>query len=420
MNISQLSPRLNTFIWPRSYSVYGAEKRRWPIYATFGMILIGYLAVGWIVFAEKSKQPRSVLPSAALPAEVTVAKPEPKVVKGRYMFSGTIVLARAVELGAKSGGNYNYEQPFSQLSTFEPEKYDGWLADLECPVTGNNVSFEEQIDKLIFNCRPEWMPAFSKYFKFANLANNHTSDMGREGFLETQKHLDQAGVQTVGHYNPAEKDDTCEVMSFPVKVQDSDGKQVKGTLPVAVCAWHYFSYKPAEGQMETMERYAKIMPVISLMHVGVEYLPTAGRDQVNIARRLIDLGSEFVIGNSPHWVQNSESYKGKLIAYSTGNFIFDQIEPETQRGLSIDTTFEIDYDKNIAKWLALGEQCGVRRDGCLEKAEAQGLTKYKLRLKHEPVASIGGNKKVTKKADPAIQKAVEERLNWDRVKSELE
>lgn len=166
--------------------------------------------------------------------------------------------------------------------------------------------------------------------------------------------------------------------------------------------------------MEQVKQISEFMPVFSFMHAGAEYLPKAGTDQVNIAHQLIDYGSEFVIGNSPHWVQNSEAYKGKLIAYSTGNFIFDQLEEETNRGVSIAATISVDYDDNVASWLALGESCKLRNDDCFERAKAQGLTKLKLRLSYDPIATTGGNRTVTKKASSAVQKAVEARLDWQK------
>ena len=78
-----------------------------------------------------------------------------------------------------------------------------------------------------------------------------------------------------------------------------------------------------------MKKYADIMPVVGLMQVGQEYVAKAGSDQEFVGRSIIDGGAEFVIGNSPHWVQNSDVYKNKLIFYSTGNFIFDQLDKET-------------------------------------------------------------------------------------------
>jgi poly-gamma-glutamate capsule biosynthesis protein CapA/YwtB (metallophosphatase superfamily) len=171
--------------------------------------------------------------------------------------------------------------------------------------------------------------------------------------------------------------------------------------------------------MEVLERYAKVMPVFGFMQVGAEYFPTADQYQTDIGRKMIDLGSEFVIGNSPHWVQNSEVYKDKLIVYSTGNFIFDQLDAETNRGLNMDVTFKTSYDANMAKWLELGPSCAKRSDDCLDQAEKAGLKKIKLRYDFAPVASAGGYKQLTRKGDAALQAGVEQRLDWAKTLSQL-
>lgn len=363
---------------------------------------------------------RSLSQQRSDPDVSTSAAPKANSVEGRYLFSGTIVLGRGVEQQAQVAGGVNYAQPFQQFTSFSPEQYDGWFADLECPVTTNVVTFRQSVENSQFNCRPEWLPELTKYLKFLNLANNHTFDMGASGFAETQKTLEDAGVQTVGNYFPSVKKDICEVMALPTKVAKADGKFETATLPVAFCAVHYFVSKPQPGEMEVLERYAKIMPVFGFMQVGAEYFPTADQYQTEIGRRLIDLGSEFVIGNSPHWVQNSEVYKDKLIVYSTGNFIFDQLDGETNRGLNMDVTFKTSYDANVAKWLELGPSCTKRGDDCLDQAEKAGLKKIKLSYKFAPVGSSGGYKNLTRRADPAVQAGIEERLNWAQSRGQLE
>jgi hypothetical protein len=152
------------------------------------------------------------------------AVPKATSIEGRYLFSGTIVLGRGVEQQAQVSSGVNYAQPFQQFSSFSPEQYDGWFADLECPMTTNVVTFRQSVENSQFNCRPEWLPELTKYLKFLNLANNHTNDMGNDGFAETQKTLEDAGVQTVGNYFPSVKKDICEVMALPIKVTKDDGK----------------------------------------------------------------------------------------------------------------------------------------------------------------------------------------------------
>lgn len=392
----------------KSYKIGNPSHKRYLL-VLLGLIILSAVSVFFVASynEDKTSMTKAVEQEDLVEKKVTA-------VQGRYLFSGTVVLARAVEKVAAG----NYEQPFSQLATFEPEKYDSWLVDLECPVTSNNVSYQQQIDNLVFNCRTGWIPSLSRHFNLINLANNHTNDMGPEGFLETQKNLDSSGIQTVGNYDPAVKKDACEIIALPVRLQ-TETVENKGSLPVAFCAFQYFFRNPNPGEMDIVSEYAKTMPVFGFMHAGAEYLATAGAEQQKIARSLIDLGSEFVIGNSPHWVQNSEVYKGKPIFYSTGNFIFDQLDNETQRGLSVDVQLKVDYDENVGKWLALGDMCRARGDDCLQTANQQGLSKINLQLVYEPVASIGGNKKITKRADNNVQKAVEERLNWLVTKSQL-
>ncbi len=371
-----------------------------------GIILL-VIAITAVVFLLMRK--KADAPAVANTVSVEAKKTGVESIEGRYLFSGTIVLARAVEREAKG----NYEQPFSGLSTLNPDEYDAWIADLECPSTGDTVSYQEQVANLVFNCPTAFLPSLAKYFDILNLANNHTNDMGADGFKETQVNLEKAGIQTYGNFNPAEKDDICEVIALPVRVKKADGQVEKGTIPIAFCAWQYFFRTPLPGEIETMERYAKVMPVFGFMHAGVEYVANAGADQVGLGKKIIDEGSEFVIGNSPHWVQNTEAYKNKLIFYSTGNFIFDQLDSETQRGASVDVSMKISENTtDVDKWLELGEACKPRLDDCLEKAEQAKLTKLKTDLTYDVVATSGGVRKVTKKADAAVQASVEQRTNW--------
>lgn len=343
-------------------------------------------------------------------------------VAGKYLFSGTVVIARAVENEARRGdGSIDYDQPFSELATFEPGQYDAWEFDHECPMTMNNIPYRQQVANTIFNCRPEFLPAMKKHFPtiIANLANNHTRDMGADGYAETVRLLEEGGLQTIGNYSPREKNDICEVIALPVRLQKADKSEVKGSLPVAFCAWHYFDFEPQAGEIETLKEYADIMPVFAFMQVGAEYQARADDKQRRIAHEIIDQGPEFLIGNSPHWVQDTEAYKGKLIVYSTGNFMFDQLDDETNRGLSISASMTIAYDDNVAKWLELGDTCRPRGDNCLELARQQGLSKVTPAISYEAVGSLGGYREITQKADAVTQKAIEERANWAETLREL-
>ncbi|MEX1995374.1 MAG: CapA family protein [Candidatus Saccharimonadales bacterium] len=397
-------------VGPETYRVNNYQpprpKRRWRKPLIFLLTLVGLAGAVW-AFRNDSPPPNL----STLIKQNQSSDDSFNYLDGRYLFSGTIVLARAVE--KEAGGDYN--QPFSGLSTFKPDIYDAWMADLECPVTTNQVSYQAQIANLVFNCRPEWLPTMAKYFKIVNLAGNHTYDMGAEGFPETVSHLKKAGITPIGNYSPRVKEDICKVIALPVKIKSTKdaNKAEKARLPVAFCAWHYFSFSPEAGEIEAMKQYANVMPVFAFMHAGTEYLAQAQPNQVDLAHKIINAGPpEFLIGNSPHWVQNTEVYNDKLIVYSTGNFIFDQVDAETMRGASIDAKMSLGYDDNLKKWLALADKCQASSESCLAEAKQQGLRKVKASFTFDAIGNTSGNKRITRKADSTLQAAIDQRLNW--------
>ena len=381
-----------------------------PLVAT--AVLIGLGVIGYIYTQQSATPPRQATDTRQ-PSDDTVATDlRAEQVEGRYLLTGTIVLARGVEQQAFVNGAYDYEQPFSQLSTLNPDDYDAWVTDLECPITDRIMTFREQVETLVFNCRPEFLDPIKKYFDIINLANNHSSDQGEAAFIETQERLDEAGLQAFGNYDPSVKDDICNVVALPVRLQSDEAEEETATLPVAFCAWHYFTQEPSEGELDVMLEYVDIMPVFAFTHGGIEYVAEAQPNQVELAHGLVDRGADFVINNNPHWVQNSEVYNGKLIVYSTGNFIFDQLDQETNRAANIDVSLKLDYDQNVQSWIELGENCKSRNDTCLEQAQQQQLSKVSPTLTYDVIASLNGYREITRRADQATQSAVEDRLNW--------
>lgn len=403
---------------PSSYSAYLPKKpkrSKQPLFI-FLVLLVGTAAGAFWWLNRRALSPTET--GGQLAAKVEV-KQSVKEVTGNYLMNGTIFWGRGIEKWSqRANGTYDYARPFSGLHTFEPQKYDAWVADHECPILDIVIPFSTQVNNLVFNCRPEYLSEAAKYFQFMNLSNNHSYDQGKDGFIETRQRIIDAGVQPFGNHDPSVKEDICEVMALPVRLKKHGGGEEKATLPVAFCAWHYFQREPYEGEIEHMKQYAAIMPVFAFVHMGTEYLTKAAPIQQEIARRVIDAGAEFVIANNPHWVQNSEAYKGKLIVYSTGNFIFDQLDAEGMRSVSIGVQMTLPYNENTAKWLALGPECKALHDTCFDNAKQQQLTKLRPSFKFEAVAGDNSGK-LTKKGNTSLQQAIEQRLNWQETLRQL-
>ena len=64
--------------------------------------------------------------------------------------------------------------------------------------------------------------------------------------------------------------------------------------------------------------------VVVNLHSGFQFQSAPSSFVRLVARHAIDAGADIVIAHHPHVLQGAEWYKGKLIAYSMGNFIFDQ------------------------------------------------------------------------------------------------
>ena len=77
-----------------------------------------------------------------------------------------------------------------------------------------------------------------------------------------------------------------------------------------------------------------VPPPVEAMEIRPDDLPFHFRNEPTpgdreLRRLAIDLGADVVINHHPHVLQGFESYSGKLIAHSLGNFIFDLYYPET-------------------------------------------------------------------------------------------
>lgn len=75
-------------------------------------------------------------------------------------------------------------------------------------------------------------------------------------------------------------------------------------------------------QIQDVAKQSKL--TIVEMHTGFQFQTASAADTRAMARAAIDAGADIVICHHPHVLQGFEWYKGHLIAYSMGNFVFDQ------------------------------------------------------------------------------------------------
>lgn len=163
-----------------------------------------------------------------------------------------------------------------------------------------------------------------------SLANNHILDFGQQGLESTLATVLEHDVQHVGvvwdadmNQDPTVAEVGGQTFGFLGYTDVEKWKVPKGGL--ANVKWP----KPANFSMERILsdiRRAKraVDHVVVSVHWGHEYSMVASEEMQTRARAFIDAGAELVIGHHPHVPAPVERYKGGLIAYSLGNFMFDK------------------------------------------------------------------------------------------------
>jgi poly-gamma-glutamate synthesis protein (capsule biosynthesis protein) len=347
--------------------------------------------------------------------------PKPKTISSNVLFLGNTFFGRYIDDWSMAS-NLKYAYPFSRLNEFNRDQYNAWISGLECPmVSGVHISSAQMDQTLTFNCSPNYLPEAAKWFTAFTLANNHTDNQGAAGFKETQQHLDQYGIQYFGNYDPTVTGDICEVISLPATILNNDNSVVDGKLPIALCGFHGVFQIPPPSSVAVMANYSKYMPVIAMPHMGTEYKSAPDQIKTDFYRSLIDGGADMVLGDHPHWIQPSESYKGHLIVYSMGNFMFDQQDtPEVVRSAGIRVVMKTSDNADLLqKWLTLGVKCASYKDDCLDLAQKQGLKKLDIKYQFAVVGTNDSNK-IVKPANATQQAGILDRLKWQSTMNGLQ
>lgn len=321
--------------------------------------------------------------------------------------------------------------PFSGLSTLSRENYQAWIANLDCPITDKQISSAEMDATLSFNCTPNYLPETAKWFTAFNLANSHTSNQdGLSGFQSTRNYLDQYKIQYFGHYDKNVQNEICEIISVPAKatlteqdysgLSDTNYKYSEFYIPIAICGFHDTFSLPTSEQLDEISKYSDKFITLVYAIQGAEYNTTADGLQMQYYRAMIDRGADAVIGKGAHVVQNTESYKGKLIVYSMGNFIFDQQDsPTVRQGISVGVDLKLAYGDNLERWQSIASSCKIFADDCLKQATDLGLTKPKYTVNYN-ITALDNSGKLAKKASDEVQHQMLIRTNWQKTASSLE
>ena len=335
---------------------------RFGLTTAFIVVFLGVLSYLSVVIALKEAKLIDVAKLSSAVGLATVSAPvkEPLTM----YFIGDVMLDRGVEYMINKYGAGDYKFPFLNVAD-KLRTADVVFGNLEGPVSdkgylaGSMYSFEmspKAIDGL-------------KYagFNAMSCANNHMLDYTRAALEDTMDRLKSAGIQCVGAGTNLQ-----DAISPKFLVGKGNKVAFLGYADFNIPAWNATGERSGlapltdsnlkDGIAAARSQGADI--VIVSIHFGTEYQTTQNAEQVKWAHRAIDDGADLVVGHHPHVVEPNEQYTVKLglgtagkflerknvfnfgqspladtdarvgwIAYSLGNFVFDQsFSQETMQG----------------------------------------------------------------------------------------
>ena len=268
---------------------------------------------------------------------------------GRLVFAGDVMIGRTIgQLIDKYGPDY----PFRTVESLLREA-DLAFGNLESPLTTapyvrtgyNLVSDPARVSSLTL-----------VGFDVMALANNHVTDHGADGLSQMLDTLDQAGMAHVGAGRTITEAGQYWVgKAGPVTVAYLAYDATWGSLAAT-----FDSAGSARPEGPFLEKVAQARQAADLVvvsvHWGQEYEALPGQFQRGLAQSLARAGVDVVVGHHPHVVQPVEwvSVPGRdrptLVAYSLGNFIFDQ-EFSAETSESALLTCDVDKQGLRAAWL---------------------------------------------------------------------
>lgn len=200
------------------------------------------------------------------------------------------------------------------------ETCDFAIVNLEAPFTTCVTTKEAK--SMPLKCSPENVKLLKMLgITAVCLANNHIFDFGEKGLCETVQALEATNI---GYFGIDQK---CYMLH---KAQER--VQLHGFCCFSANGWHYDRLL-GKGRLNTLEasnvinavntaQEEQAYPILSF-HWGEENTHYPNRNHIEMARKIVEHHTTTIVGHHPHVIQGIAEENQGLVAYSLGNFCFD-------------------------------------------------------------------------------------------------
>lgn len=317
------------------------------MFVIVSMLIVGGLAV----YLKSMNSPTKQKVEAEMEKEYTVKEmteepqsKEENTVKEPVKKTILISFAGDFTLGTDTKFAYNTSLPAAFINSGKDYSYflqnvsnifasdDYTLVNLETTFTDSDVKAPKD-GEVFYNFKgpKEYVNILTNgSIEGVTIANNHIYDYGKQGLSDTVNVLKERKIDICGEGYKILRDIQGVKFGF-----------------LGYTGWEYsndLKEKIKNDISELRKQGAQI--IIPYFHWGIERSYEPYDVQQNLAKYSIDNGADGVIGSHPHVIQSMESYKGKLIVYSMGNFCFGgNSNPPDKRTFILQTRVNIEDDK---------------------------------------------------------------------------
>ena len=225
------------------------------------------------------------------------------------------------------------------LATIKPYVELADLASVNMETQLSEAKLTDRLPKSVTFYSPPELAALLEWagFDYVALGNNHTWDYQAQGLAATNSALGKTGLG----YSGAGFDEATARAPW---ITELDGTPY-AFLSYVGWAGLFSPSQAAEGSkggaalgdgdvfVEDLAAVPAGSTAVVQLHSGLEYTAAPALSVRTDLRTAIDNGAALAIGHHPHVLQGIELYRDSLIAYSMGNFLFDQYIYSTQLGM---------------------------------------------------------------------------------------
>ncbi len=269
-----------------------------------------------------------------------------------FTFAGDIMLDRGVRNSVIKNFNNDYSALFTKTKNLSDIFKNSNIVFANLESTASDIGIDQK-NLYSFRMDPSIIPALKNAgISILSVANNHIGDWGRPAYTDTLSRLKENEIfYTGGGNNKEEAEMPVIIEKYGIKIGFLGFSDVGPS-------WMEADTDKAGLLLANNPRFDEIIKnaakqvdyLVVYFHFGEEYQTKHNKRQEYLAHKAADDGAKIIISSHPHVVEDMEIYKNSFIAYSLGNFIFDQSwSKPTMQGMLLEIKLNRDGSMTVKK-----------------------------------------------------------------------